>query len=107
MECLGNVRTRELDDDRFLAFRRVVGVLETQVAIGSVSILFLQDTAEDSAGERLWPEKELQVGTKRVGRLDELGFGKLGCQFLGELLRVLLDAKRGDLYERRRSAMFK
>lgn len=107
MECFGNVRTRELDDDRLLAFRRVVGVLETQIAIGSVSILLLQDTAEDSASERLWLEKELQVRTKRVGRLDELGFGKLGSQFLGELLRVLLDAKRRDLYERRRLAMFK
>lgn len=59
MECLGNVWTRELDNDCLLALRGVVGVLEAQVAIGTKSSFLLQDTTENSLSQWLRLEEKL------------------------------------------------
>lgn len=67
------------------------------VAIGTEGSLLLQDTTKNSIGESLGLAEELQMRTKGGGRVDEVGFGEFGGQFLAQLRRVLLDTERGDL----------
>lgn len=97
VERLSNVGRRELDDNGLLALGRIGRVLEASIAICAIGRLLGQDTAQNGVGQRLRLEEKLQVRAGDGGRVDKVGFGELGGQFLGKFNGVLFDLERGDL----------